>query len=123
MLSGESERGKLLLLPNPMYRYGQWWSYWRETGGQNHNVRPTRILEMEGKRISSGFCKYGDGDLRSLVVESPGGEKVVVGKHMKQGKEPMNLIEFPPFDEPPLRLTHLSGNDTGHSCSVIFHYE
>ena len=122
MLSGESERGKLLLLPNPMYRYGQWWSYWRETGEENYNVRPTRILEMEGRRISSGFCKDGNGDLRSLVVESPGG-KVVVGKHENQEGEALNLIEFPPFDAPPLRLTHLSGNDTERNCSVIFHYE
>ena len=123
MLSGESEPGELLLLPNPMYRYGQWWSYWRETGGQNHNVRPTRILEMEGKRISSGFCKYGNGDLRSLVIESLGGEKVVVGKHVTKKSEPLNLIEFPTFNDPPLKLTHLSGNDSERNCSVVFHYE
>ena len=116
-----SEPGEPLLLFNPLPRYGQeTWSQWRETGRQRSNPRPPRILELEGRRISSGFYGKGNGMLKSLVVETLGGEREVAGKHEPAGYK--NLIESPPSVEPPLQLTHLSGNEES-VWSVVFHYE
>ena len=90
-----------------MPRYGQQtWSDWRNTGDQDDDPRPPRILELEGRRISSGFYDNDDGRLKSLVVETVagygGGYRLVVGKN-----EPFwnrNLVESPPSVEPPLKL-------------------
>ena len=118
-----SEPGEPLLLHNPLPRYGQeTWSQWRETGRQLSDPRPPRILELEGKRISSGFFDNDDGRLRSLVVETLGGEREVAGQH-KPNEDYRNLIESPPSVEPPLQLTHLSGDEEWKNWSVVFHYE
>ena len=82
----------------------------------------TRILELEGRKISSGFCDNGDGQLRSLVVETVGGEREVAGEHKPDGND-RNLIESPPSVEPPLQLSHLSGDERENNWSVVFHYE
>ena len=107
---------------NPLPRYGQEaWSQWRETGDKDI-PRPSRILELEGRRISSGFHDSLTGQLMSLVVETPGGER-----ERYPGKEPAGsyrkLIESPPSVEPPLQLTHLSGDEKYENWSVVFHYE
>ena len=117
------EPGEPLLLHNPLPRYGQeTWSQWRKTGRQRSNPRPPRILELEGRRISSGFHDNFDGILRSLVIETLGGENEVVGNHEPYGDR-RNLIESPPSVEPPLQLTHLSGDEEKDNLSVVFHYE
>ena len=105
-----------------MPRYGQeQWSKWRKTGNQGRNPRPPRILELEGRRISSGVCDNRDGELKSLVVETVGGEAEVAGKHKPDPDR--NLIESPPSVEPPLQLSHLSGDERGENWYVVFHYE
>ena len=105
-----------------MPRYGQQtWSDWRKTGRQYPNPRPPRILELEGRRISSGFYDNLYGQLRSLVVETPGGELEVAGRH--KPKVIRSLVESPPSLEPPLVLTHMSGDEKRNNYSVIFHYE
>ena len=122
--SSGSEPGEPLLLHNPLPRYGQeTWSQWRETGDRYEwsNPRPPRILELEGRRISSGFYDNRYGELMSLVVETLGGEREVAGKHEPGGYR--NLIESPPSVEPPLQLTHLSGDEKRDNWSVVFHYE
>ena len=122
--SSRSEPGQPLLsfTQCPLPRYGQeTWSQWRETGAQYYNPRPPRILELEGRRISSGFYDNGNGELRSLVVETVGGEREVAGKH--EPRSDRNLIESPPSVEPPLQLSHLSGDERGENWSVVFHYE
>ena len=101
-------------------RYGQeMGSRWRHTGPQWSKPRTPCILELEGRRISSGFCDNHDGELRSLVVETVGGEREVAGEHEPRSNR--NLIESPPSVEPPLQLSHLSGDSS--NCSVVFHYE
>ena len=121
--SSGSEPGEPLLLHNPLPRYGQeTWSQWRETGDQNYNPRPPRIIELEGRRIFSGFSANGTGELKSLVVETLGGEQEVAGEH-EPYKDHINLIESPPSVEPPLQLTHLSGDEKEYNWSVVFHYE
>ena len=121
--SSGSEPGETLLLHIPLPRYGQeTWSQWRETGRQDSNPRPPRILELDGRKISSGFYDNGSGILRSLVVETLGGEKEVAGKHEPVGSY-RNLIESPPSVEPPLQLTHLSGDEEDRYWFVVFHYE
>ena len=120
--SSGSEPGEPLLLHNPLPRYGQeTWSQWRKTGRQD-SPRPPRIIELEGRRISSGFYNNNDGTLRSLVVETLGGEKEVAGGHEPDGGY-RNLIESPPSVEPPLQLTHLSGDEEEENRSVVFDYE
>ena len=120
--SSGSEPGEPLLLHNPLPRYGQeTWSQWRKTGRQDSYPRPPRILELEGRRVSSGFCHSLDGELRSLVVETLGGEREVAGEHKPANNR--NLIESPPSVEPPLQLTHLSGDEKKDNWSVVFHYE
>ena len=120
--SSGSEPGEPLLSFPQLARYGQEkWSQWRETGRQNRFQLPPRILELEGRRISSGFCDNGDGQLRSLVVETVGGEREVAGLHKPRSDR--NLIESPPSVEPPLQLSHLSGDERGINYSVVFHYE
>ena len=120
--SSGSEPGEPLLLHNPLPRYGQeTWSQWRETGRQNSDPRPFRIFELEGRRIYSGFYDNDDGRLRSLVVKTLGGEQEVAGKHEPGGSR--ILIESPPSVEPPLQLTHLSGDEKQGIWSVVFHYE
>ena len=106
-----------------MPRYGQQtWSDWRATGWKRSNPRPPRILELEGRRISSGFYDNRDGELTSLVIETlGGGEREVAGSHMPRNDR--NLVECPPSVEPPLQLTHLSGDEKGGNYSVVFHYE
>ena len=121
--SSGSEPGEPLLLHNPLPRYGQeTWSQWRETGRQDSNPRPPRILELDGRKISSGFYDNGSGILRSLVVETLGGEQEVAGEH-KPYMDYRNLIKSPPSVEPPLQLTHLSGDEKEYNWSVVFHYE
>ena len=121
-VSSGSEPGEPLLLHNPLPRYGQeTWSQWRKTGKQDGNPRPPRILKLEGRRISSGFYAKNDGSLISLVVETLGGEREVAGSHKPAGGR--NLIESPPSVEPPLQLTHLSGDEEKYNWSVVFHYE
>ena len=71
--------------------------------------------------ISSGFCENRDGRLRSLVVETLGGEREVAG--MYEPAVDRNLIQSPPAVEPPLQLTHLSGDEKKNDWSVVFHYE
>ena len=118
-----SEPGEPLLLHNPLPRYGQeTWSQWRKTGDQDSKPRPPRILELDGRRISSGFYDNDDGRLRSLVVETLGGEQEVAGWH-EPYEDMINLIESPPSVEPPLQLTHLSGDEKRNNWSVEFHYE
>ena len=120
--SSGSEPGETLLLHNPLPRYGQeTWSQWRETGYQYSDPRPPRILELDGRRISSGFYDNDNGNLRSLVIETLGGEQEVAGQHKPSGIR--NLIESPPSVEPPLQLTHLSGDEERDNWSVVFHYE
>ena len=122
ILSSGSEPGEPLLLHNPLPRYGQeTWSQWRETGLQRSRPRPPRILVMDGRRISSGFYDNRDGELKSLVVETLGGDREIAGKHEPAGDK--NLIESPPSVEPPLQLTHLSGDEMQGNWSVVFHYE
>ena len=119
--SSGSEPGEPLLLHNPPPRYGQeTWSQWRETAPQWY-PGPPRTLELEGRRISSGFYRNPDGELSSLVVETLGGEREVAGKHWSGDSR--NLIESPPSVEPPLQLTHLSGDEKEDNWSVVFHYE
>ena len=107
-----------------MPRYGkQFWSDWRTTGQQCAKPRPPRILELEGRRVSSGFYSNGTGELRSLVVETlGGGEREVAGLH-EPDEDYKNFIESLPSVEPPLRLTHLSGDEERGNFSVVFHYE
>ena len=120
--SSGSEPGEPLLLHNPLPRYGQeTWSQWRETGYQISKPRPARILELEGRMTSSGFCENRDGRLRSLVVETLGGEREVAGMHEPAADR--NLIESPPAVEPPLQLTHLSGDEKENNWSIVFRYE
>ena len=120
--SSGSEPGEPLLPVTQMPRYGQEkWSQWRKTGVQYDNPHPPRILELEGRRISSGFCDNDDGMLRSLVVETVGGEREVAGEHEPESWR--NLIESPPSVEPPLQLSHLSGDEERDNWSVVFHYE
>ena len=71
--------------------------------------------------IFSGFYDNRDGELTSLVVETVGGEREVAGNH--EPKSYRNLIESPPSVEPPLQLSHLSGDERGKNWSVVFHYE
>ena len=112
-----------------MPRYGQQtWSAWRETGVQRGDPRPPRILELEGRRISSGFYDNYSGELRSLVVETlGGGEPEVAGKHddhiVDSYRNDRNLFVSPFSVEPPLRLTHLSGDEREKKWSVVFHCE
>ena len=121
--SSGSEPGEPFLSFTQLPRYGQEkWSQWRETGRQLSNPRPPRILELEGRRISSGFCDHGNGWLNSLVVETIGGERKVAGRHKPWGNN-RNLIESPPSVEPPLQLSHLSGDERRGNYSVVFHYE
>ena len=56
------------------------------------------------------------------MVETVGGEREVAGEH-KPYEDYRNLIESPPSVEPPLQLTHLSGDEEGKNWSVVFHYE
>ena len=107
-----------------MPRYGQQtWTDWRKIGYQNRNPRPPRILELEGRRISSGFYDNRDGRLNSLVVETlGGGEQEVAGEHEPNGYH-RNLVESPPFVEPPLQLSHLSRDEKYENWSVVFHYK
>ena len=120
--SSGSEPGETLLLHNPLPRYGQeTWSQWRETGLQFSDPRPPRILELEGRRISSGFYDNRNGELTSLVIVTLGGEQEVAGWH--KPSDSRNLIESPPSVEPPLQLTHLSGDEKKDNWSVVFHYE
>ena len=122
--SSGSEPGEPLLSFTQLPRYGQEkWSQWRETGRQFSNPRPPRILELEGRRISSGFYDNNIGELTSLVVETVGGEREVAGEH-ESWENRRNLIESPPSVEPPLQLSHLSGDERrGRNWSVVFHYE
>ena len=122
--SSGSEPGEPLLSFTQLPRYGQEkWSQWRRTGRQDIDPRPPRILELEGRRISSGFYDNDDGQLGSLVVETIGGEQEVAGQHEPYGSR--NLIESPPSVEPPLQLSHLSGDGEMRrgNYSVVFHYE
>ena len=72
--------------------------------------------------ISSGFYDRLTGELKSLVVETLGGEQEVAGWH-RPDEVYRNLIESPPSVEPPLQLTHLSGDEMQGNLSVVFHYE
>ena len=107
-----------------MPRYGQQtWSDWRITGRQDDKPRPPRIFELEGKRISTGFYHNWHGVLVSLVVETlGGGEPEVAGLH-EPNEDYRNLVESPPSVEPPLQLTHLSGDEEKFNWSVVFHYD
>ena len=123
MGSSGSEPGEPLLPSHSMPRYGQeTWTQWRQTGRLDRNPLPPRILELGGRRISSGFCDNRDGELMSLVVETVGGEREVAGHH-KPNEDRRNLIESPPSVEPPLQLSHLSGDEERDNWSVVFHYE
>ena len=121
--SSGSEPGEPLLPFTQLPRYGQEkWSKWRETGAQGSDPRTPRILELEGRRISSGFYDNESGWLRSLVVETIRGEREVAGEH-EPYEDRRNLIESPPSVEPPLQLSHLSGDGREDNWSVVFHYE
>ena len=72
--------------------------------------------------ISSGFYDRLTGELKSLVVETLGGEQEVAGWH-EPYFDHRNLIESPPSVEPPLQLTHLSGDEQRGNRSLVFHYE
>ena len=123
MGSSGSEPGEPLLPGHSMPRYGQeTWTQWRQTGRLDRNPLPPRILELGGRRISSGFCDNRDGELMSLVVETVGGEREVAGHH-KPNEDRQNLIESPLSVEPPLQLSHLSGDEERDNWSVVFHYE
>ena len=82
--------------------------------------RPPRILELEGRRICSGFYDIKDGQLRSLSFRTLGEEPEALGSHEPSGGD-RNLIEYPPSSE--LQLTHLSGNEEPDNLSVVFNYE
>ena len=102
-----------------MPRYGkETWSQWRETGGQFSNPRPPRILELEGRRVSSGFSDKKDGELRSLVVETVGGGEAEVFGTRKPAWI-LNLVE----PSVQLQLSHLSGGEEDQNWSLVFHYE
>ena len=121
--ANQSQVSLFTLTQCPLPRYGQeTWSDWRETGWQNSNPRHPRLLELEGRRISSGFYDNDTGRLRSLVVETLGGEREVAGNHNPYEVH-RTLIESPPSVEPPLQLTHLTGDQETKNWSVVFHYE
>ena len=94
------------------------------TGGRQENSGRTHalLLELEGRRISSGFYDNDTGRLRSLVVETLGGEREVAGNHNPYEVH-RTLIESPPSVEPPLQLTHLTGDQETKNWFVVFHYE
>ena len=56
------------------------------------------------------------------MAETVGGEREVAGRH-EPYYDRKNLIESPPSVEPPLQLSHLSGDEEMKNLSVVFHYE
>ena len=79
--SSGSEPGEPIPPPSPIPRYGpETWAPWRETGPQQDNPRPPRILQLEGRRVS-GYSDKRDGDLISIVTRSLDGKEERVGNH------------------------------------------
>ena len=124
--SSGSEPGEPIPPPSPIPRYGpDTWAPWRVTGDQDHNPRPPRILQLEGRRVS-GYSNKDNGDLVSIVTRSLDGKEERAGWH-----EPRISRTLREFDGSTMTVSHLSGDEgvfdysikNTTNYSVCFHYQ
>ena len=115
--SSGSEPGEPIPPPSPIPRYGpETWAPWRETGDQEDNPLPPRILQLEGRRIS-GYSDKDDGRLYSIATRSLDGKEERAGKH-----QPASYLTLREFDGS-TTVSHLSGDEKERNWSVCFHYQ
>ena len=116
--SSGSEPGEPIPPPSPIPRYGpETWAPWRETGDQQDDPRPPRILQLEGRRIS-GYSSKSYGLLRSIATRSLDGKEERAGSH-----EPDSYRTLREFDGSTMTVSHLSGDEKYENYSVCFHYQ
>ena len=116
--SSGSEPGEPIPPPSSIPRYGpETWAPWRETGDQQDDPRPPRILQLEGRRVS-GYSDKDDGWLRSIATRSLDGKEEIAGNHGPGGSRTLRE-----FDGSTMTVSHLSGDEMEGNRSVCFHYQ
>ena len=117
--SSGSEPGESIPPPSSIPRYGpDTWAPWRETGDQEGNPRPPRILQLDGPRRVSGFSNKGNGRLHSIATRSLDGKEETAGDH-----KPESSFSLREFDGSTMTPTHLSGDEKEDNWSLCFHYQ